>query len=243
MEEFKKNCIQLYLGAFPGESEAFTAALFDRYFPDCIRTICEDGKPVSMLFSIPYPMICEDGTQKEAHYLYGVATHPDHRGKGLAKQLLAAEAARYPVFLRPMTPSLFDFYKKAGFSPISPIEEWEEDAAPGDEHCRHLSAKEYLISREYLAPLPTCAPTETFLSLYENGGGFAECGEDAAALYEKQGDLILFKEFWGSTHLAPRLAGFLGGKRFRLRRYRPAGDPFGVGVGLPAETAFLAALD
>ena len=242
MEHFRNDCMRLYMAAFPGETEAFTNALFDRFFKDCIRVICEDGKPVSMLFSIPYPMICENGV-REAHYLYGVATHPDHRGKGLAKQLLTAEAERYPVFLRPMTPSLFDFYRKAGFSPISPIEEWEEDATPGDEHCRHLSARDYLIAREYLAPLPTCTPTKDFLSLYENGGGFVECGENAAALYEKQGDLILFKEFWGSVHLAPRMAGFLGGKRLRLRRYRPGGTYFGVGVGISEDTAFLAALD
>ena len=243
MDRMKRACMALYRLAFPGETDTFTEALFDRYYPTCIRTVCENDEPISMLFSIPYPMLTEEG-EVESHYLYGVATHPDHRGKGLAKQLLAAEAARYPVFLRPMTPSLFAFYEKAGFTPISPIQSWEEEATPGDEHCRHISATEYLDARVYHALLPLCTPTEVFLSLYEQGGGgFVECGEEAAALYELQGDTVIFKEFWGSVHLAPRMAGFVGGKRLSLRRYHPNGEPFGVGIGIPAEAAFLAALD
>jgi|GEM_PF-2112867 len=242
MEDFKNACVDLYNTAFPGEPEAFTQALFARYYPEHIRTVCENGRPISMLFSIPYPLITANGEQ-EAHYLYGVATHPDHRGKGLAKQLLAAEAARYPVFLRPMSETLFDFYAKAGFSPISPIEHFGGPAQPADGHCRLLCAKEYLSMRKALAPIPICVPTEIFLSLYQNGGGFACCGKDAAVLYEKHGEAILFKEFWGCASLAPHLATFLGGSRFELRRYRPGGDPFGVGIGIPADAAFLAALD
>ena len=243
MDTQRSDCIALYNLAFPGEPEAFTSAMFDRFYPDCIRTICENGKPISMLFSIPYPLLTEQGEQ-EAHYLYAVATHPDHRGKGLAARLLREEAQRYPVFLRPMTPSLFDFYKKVGFLPISPLCECEVTASNDAKGaCRLLTATEYRAARAAFAPMPTCAPTEAFLSLYENGGGFVACGRNAVALYEKQDALILFKEFWGDTALAPHMAGFLGGKQAKLRYCHKDGTPFGVGVGIPAMTAFLAALD
>lgn len=235
-------CRSLYDLAFPGEPEAFTKAMFDRYFPDCVRMICEDGQPISMLFSIPSPVQLENGTL-DARYLYAVATHPDHRGKGLAKQLLSAEAAQHPVFLRPMSPSLFDFYGKAGFSPISPVSCISGEASSPSGRERPLTAAAYLTLRDAFAPLPCVRPTADFLSLYECGGGFAAYGLDAVALYEKHGDKIWFKEYWGDTLFAPRLASFLGGTHFELRFSDPDGTPFGVGVGIPADTAFLAALD
>ena len=51
MDSFRADCIALYQIAFPGEPETFTTALFDRFYPECIRTVCENGKPISMLFA------------------------------------------------------------------------------------------------------------------------------------------------------------------------------------------------
>ena len=53
METLRAQCIALYNLAFPGEPEAFTMSLFDRYFPEHIRVIEEGGAVASMLFSIP----------------------------------------------------------------------------------------------------------------------------------------------------------------------------------------------
>ncbi|MBR6728161.1 MAG: GNAT family N-acetyltransferase [Clostridia bacterium] len=237
-----KECRALYDLAFPGEPAEFTAALFDRYFPDHIRVIRENGQVASMLFSIPSPIQMENGTL-DARYLYAVATHPDHRGKGLAKQLLAAEAAAHPVFLRPMSPSLFDFYAKADFLPISPVSVLEGEATAPAGRERKLTAAAYLALRDEFAFAPCVRPTAEFLSLYELGGGFAAYGLDAVALYEKHGDKIWFKEYWGDTLFAPRLAAFLGGTHFELRFADPDGKPFGMAVGVPADTAFLAAMD
>lgn len=234
-------CRALYDAAFPGEPETFTKAMFDRYFPHCLRVIREGDQPTAMLFSIPYPLVTASGVT-EAHYLYAVATHPDHRGKGLARRLLQEEAARYPVFLRPMTPSLFDFYEKVGFRPLSPLGIRAGEAAPNGEGCRLLTPQEYLDRRDAIAPLPHCRPTLDFLSLYAHDGGFVET-EGALALYEKSGEAILFKEYWGDPVFAPRMAAFLGGARFELRQRDENGTPFGMGASMPYEAAFLAALD
>ncbi|MBO5355907.1 MAG: GNAT family N-acetyltransferase [Clostridia bacterium] len=242
MDAFLSACMRLYDMAFPGEPEAFTRAMFDRYAPEYLRTVCENGKPISMLFSIPYPIIIDNATL-DARYLYAVATHPDHRGKGLAKQLLLQEAAEHPVFLRPMSESLFDYYGKVGFAPFSPIAiETGEAAAPSGAE-RLVSTAEFLRLRDSLAPLPHCRPTEQFLSLYENGGGTVAHGSEAVAIFERSNGGILFKEYWGNPVFAPRLAAFLGGKRFELRRAAENGKCFGVGIGVPVGTAFLAALD
>ena len=53
MNALLSACMRLYDMAFPGEPEAFTRAIFDRYAPEYLRTICENGEPISMLFSIP----------------------------------------------------------------------------------------------------------------------------------------------------------------------------------------------
>ena len=242
MDHLRTQCIALYDLAFPGEPAGFTAALFDRYFPRHVRVIKQDGNVASMLFSIPYPILFENGIRC-AHYLYAIATHPDHRGKGLAKELIAAEAARGPVFLRPMSDSLFDFYAKAGLTPVSPLlqEEGTATAPCGNE--RLLSKAEYLAARDALTPRPVCRPTEEFLALYELGGGFAAAGDSVAVLFERHGDKILYKEYWGDPVFAPRLTAFLGGTHYQLRRYAPNGTPFGMAHGVPAEVAFLAAMD
>lgn len=242
MDALLNACMRLYDMAFPGEPEAFTRAMFDRYAPEHLRTVCEDGEPISMLFSIPYPIVTEGGTL-DARYLYAVATHPDHRGKGLAKRLLLQEAAEHPVFLRPMSESLFDYYGKVGFSPFSPIEITTGDAAAPSGAERLISSAEFLTLRDALAPLPHCRPTKDFLSLYENGGGTVAHGSDAVALFERTQDGILFKEYWGDPVFAPRLASFLGKEHFELRRTAKGGACFGVGIGVPLDTAFLAALD
>ena len=62
MNALLSACMRLYDMAFPGEPEAFTRAMFDRYAPEYLRTICENGEPISMLFSIPYPIITANGT-------------------------------------------------------------------------------------------------------------------------------------------------------------------------------------
>ena len=242
MQQDLAACRALYDICFPDEG-AFADALFLTYAPDCLRTIEIDGAVAAMLFSIPYPIVLENGTQS-ARYLYAVATHPDHRGKGLASRLLREEAARGPVFLRPMSPELFDFYKKVGFAPFSPLETLRGQASgQALPHLRALTAAEYASERARFAPRPTCAPDVDFLTLATKFGGAVAFGNTALALYETVGETVRFKEWWGTADLAPRVAGALGATAFELRRVSAGGVPFGVGVGVSEDTAFLAAMD
>ena len=109
MKDLYAAARHLYEQAFPGEDVAFTDALFSLGFPDHLVAMSENGELCSMLFALPYPIITEKGPVT-AHYLYAVATAKEHRGRGFAKKLLRRVASRgTPVFLRPMSPSLFDF--------------------------------------------------------------------------------------------------------------------------------------
>lgn len=244
MKDLYKLSRALYDEAFPGEDERFTGALFALGFPTHLVAMGEGKDLASMLFALPYDIVTEDGVQK-AHYLYAVATAKAHRGKGYAKKLLRRVAERgTPVFLRPMSPSLFDFYKSAGFTPFSPYREWEGAAEDGDlAGFAALSKEEYLAARDGFLQPPYCRMTADFLSLSFSLGGAVGLDGRFAALFERSGDTVLFKEWWGDATLAPQAAKFLGATDFVARTPDKNGTPFGVGIGIPAGTVFLAALD
>jgi GNAT superfamily N-acetyltransferase len=235
---------RLYEQAFPGEDAAFCEALFAHGFPKHLVAMSEHGELCSMLFALPYPIMTEQGAQT-AHYLYAVATDEKHRGKGYARKLLRRVAARgTPVFLRPMSPSLFDFYKSAGFTPFSPYREWAGEAKEGDVNgFSLLSPDAYLAARDTFLTAPYCRMTPEFLSLCFSVGGAVGMDGRFAALFERDGDTVLFKEWWGDPALAPLAASFLGAKHFTARTKDAGGAPFGVGVNIPQDTVFLAALD
>ena len=244
MKDLYKLSRALYDEAFPGEEECFTDALFALGFPQHLMAMGEGKDLASMLFALPYDIQTKDG-KMPAHYLYAVATAKAHRGKGYAKKLLKrAAACGTPVFLRPMSPSLFDFYKDAGFTPFSPYREWQGEAADGDTTgFAPLSKEEYLTARDGFLQPPYCRMTADFLSLSFSLGGAVGLDGRFAALYEKSEDTVLFKEWWGDPTLAPQAAKFLGATKFTARTPDKDGTPFGVGVGIPEGTVFLAALD
>ena len=244
MKDLYKLSRALYNEAFPGEDERFTEALFALGYPKHLVAMGEGSELASMLFALPYQIVTKDGT-KDANYLYAVATAKAHRGKGYAKKLLKRTAARgLPVFLRPMSPSLFDFYRDAGFTPFSPYREWQGEAEDGDTAgFTVLSKEEYLAARDGFLQPPYCRMTSEFLSLSFSLGGAVALDGRFAALYEKAEDAVLFKEWWGDPALAPRAAKFLGAAEFTARTPDKNGTPFGVGVGVPEGTVFLAALD
>ena len=237
----------LYIDAFPGEDPAFIDALFAHGFPHHLVAMGDNGKLVSMLFALPYPITTEKGTI-DAHYIYGVATDKEYRGKGYAKQLLAEAASRgTPVFLRPMSPSLFAFYESAGFAPFSPFCTVTGDVSPDDlsktSGIQRLSKNAYLTLRDTLLAKPHCRMSEEFLSLaFLDGGAIGAYGR-FIALYEWCDDTVLFKEWFGDKRDVPLAAAYLGAAHYEARYPDDNGTPFGVGIGIPEGTTFLAALD
>ena len=244
MAELEKNCRALYEEAF-GISPSFDDALFRYAMPQYLRVIAEGDAPRSMLFSIPYALVTENG-KEEARYLYAVATAKDHRGKGLAKALLKRVIAEgQPLFLRPSSPSLFAFYQAAGLTPVSPVQVLTGEAEQNGEALplKSLSPTAYLAAREAFLKPPYAVPTADFLALgYLDGGALALAGE-FVAFYEMRGDRALFKEWLGNTAFAPRVAAYLGANRYELRTPCAEGTPFGVAANCPKDLAFLIALD
>ena len=112
------ECIKIYKEDF-GSREPFDTILFES-FGDCLHTVKQDGKTVSMLFTLPCELNFEDKKQK-LYYVYAAATDSEYRGMGYMSALIkdVAKDSNAPLFLKPATESLGDFYQKLGFKKIN----------------------------------------------------------------------------------------------------------------------------
>lgn len=114
-----EKCRRIYEAAF-GTCPEFDSLLFERYSEYCITS--QSGG--AMLFLLPARLEGLSVTAR-AYYLYAAATDPAMQGRGEMTRLLKTviSAADGPVFLKPATPSLEEFYKKRGFSALkaSPV--------------------------------------------------------------------------------------------------------------------------
>lgn len=112
------ECIKIYKAAF-GSSEPFDTMLFEG-FGDCLHTVKQDGKTVSMLFRLPCELNFE-GKKSKLYYIYAAATDTEYRGRGYMSSLIkeVAKMSDAPLFLKPATESLQSFYENLGFKKIN----------------------------------------------------------------------------------------------------------------------------
>ncbi len=114
-----EKCRRIYEAAF-GACPEFDSLLFERYSEYCITSQSSDA----MLFLLPARLEGLSVTAR-AYYLYAAATDPAMQGRGEMTGLLKTvlSAADGPIFLKPASSSLEEFYKKRGFSALkaSPV--------------------------------------------------------------------------------------------------------------------------
>ena len=108
---------------------------------------------------------------------------------------------------------------------------------------QRLSPTAYLTIRDARAPRPHCRMTEDFLSLFYLEGGAVGAFGRFIALFERHGDTVVFKEWFGNVEDAPRATAYLGAARYEVRYPDANGTPFGMGIDIPDGTIFLSALD
>lgn len=204
---------QLWKTVF-GDPDAFIDAFFAIAFsPDRCRYTEENGKIASAL----YWFDCEYEGGKLA-YIYAVATHPDHRGKGLASRLLEETHARLKAqgyagcVLKPAK-GLFPFYERLGYKTSGYIHRFDADAAEPPAFLLPLSPAEY--GRRRAAFLPegsvlqdgiTLEFLHTFASLYAS---------DDTLICVAREEPIVF-EFLGNPNSAPGVLSALGIKTAKI---------------------------
>lgn len=106
------------------DSEKFVEMYFRmRYTDNANLAVLNDGKVVSALQMLPYPMtFC--GTTVQTSYISGACTHPGFRNRGSMRLLLSQSFARMlhggVLFstLIPAEPWLFDYYRRMGYATV-----------------------------------------------------------------------------------------------------------------------------
>lgn len=105
-----------------GDQQQYIDLFFDHRFrqDECLIGVAE-GKVVTMLFTLPIDIRFKGRYSYPACYIYAVATHPQHRGRGYSTQLmeythayLYTQGKRLSVLV-PASESLFGYYAKQGF--------------------------------------------------------------------------------------------------------------------------------
>ena len=198
---------QLWKTVF-GDPDSFIDTFFAVAFsPDRCLFFEDSGKIVSAL----YWFDCEYENGKLA-YIYAVATHPEHRGKGLASRLIQdahalLKAQGYAGCVLKPAKGLFTFYERLGYVTSGCISRFFASASSTPVPLKPLSAKAYGLMRA--AYLPDNAVTQdgltleflsTFASLY--------AAEDALICTAKEEPIIF--EYLGNPNSAPDILCSLG---------------------------------
>lgn len=123
----KEKVRQLWEQCFH-DSPAFTDLYFRTRYSNEANIAIQSGESViAALQMLPYPMtFC--GKTINTSYISGACTHPDFRGKGVMRELLAESFGRMHTqgvllsTLIPAEPGLFDYYTRSGYAPVFNIQ-------------------------------------------------------------------------------------------------------------------------
>ena len=197
-----------------GDPEELTE-IFYALLPDMGSAVVavEDKKLIGMANVINGMELIESGLKYIEHekeppvcgYIYAVAVDPEHRGKGIGRELcleaekLAKKRESDIVCTLPASPSLYTWYREImGFEPVLRRKSFEVQCE-AKELCMELSSTEYMMWREnmlkgknHLHPsYPTLEWEKQFCKVF--GGGLFACGSGICAAYV-DGSLCVIKD-------------------------------------------------
>lgn len=193
-----------------GDSRDFIQLFFDTaYAPDRCRFLTENGQITAAL----YWLDCEFAGQNYA-YVYAVATHPDHRGKGLCRKLMAQThqvlrgRGYAAALLRPADDGLRRMYRTMGYRDCTAVSEFTCTAGTAVP-LRKIGPEEYTRLRRPLLPSGGVLQegvSITYLSSYSDfytGEGFLLTGAPYAGSFHCM-------ELLGDRKAAPGILAALG---------------------------------
>lgn len=214
-----------------GDTAAFLDLFFDAaYTPDRCRCITEGEQVVAAL----YWFDTECDGQKFA-YLYAVATHPDFRGRGLCRELVAdthavLKAQGYAgALLVPQEEGLRKMYAGMGYREATRVSEVFCNAAEEPATIRPIGAEEYAALRRQYLPCGGVIQEGPNLALLDKTAGLY-AGEDflLAAGAEKE-------SLWGMELLGKKekIPGILRALGFPCGTFRTCGEDKSFAMYLP----------
>lgn len=219
-----------------GDSMEFIDLFFrTAYAPERCCFLTEEDRVTAAL----YWLDCETAGQKQA-YLYAVATHPDHRGKGLCNQLmtmthsLLKQQGYTGAMLRPADPGLRRMYGKLGYHDCTTVSEFH-CAAANPIPVKEIGVEEYARLRRKFLPHDGVLQKGVSLSYLASYCAFYT-GEDFLLAGSAEGQVFHGTELLGSRTSAPEILSALGCKEgfFRCPGHE---IPFGMFLPLTENAA------
>lgn len=212
---------QLWQEVF-GDDDFFVEAFFGTAFePRRCRCITVDGTLAAML----YWLEGEYRGEKYA-YIYGVATHPGFRGRGLCAWLmedvhdLLARQGYAGAILRPAEDGLRRMYGKMGYVDCCAMRELSCSAGT-PVPLREIDREEYGHLRRRYLPKDGLIQEGGNLAFLERLAGFY-AGEDFLLTAWRAGERLNGIELLGNAHMAPGILAALGCKTGSFRT--PGGE-------------------
>lgn len=201
-------------GEYDGFWELFLETAFQ---PDHCRCFHEDDQITAALCWLD----CEYNGQRFA-YLYAVMTHPDHRGKGLCRQLLDELHAYLTTngysaaLLVPAEEALQKMYRKLGYTDCTTVFEFSCAAAASPVSLRAIGPEEYAqLRREFLPEGGVIQEGENLTFLAQQAQFYA--GADFLLAAYTQESTLHGMELLGNPAAAPGIVTALECKKGQFR--------------------------
>lgn len=242
---------RLWSGVF-GDPPELIDAFFQRFPPEETAWIVRRGTELcSAAYAIPGNRVVSGNSQRNAVYVYAVATFPEHRGNGYAGMLLrelyqSAEKNGAILYTRPADSSLFSMYQKemsAGCTGFMTEEFLVSDAGCSPFAVEKIDPQTYGDMREiYYGESPHIALSDPFLCLQERySDGFYSVDGCAACCAMNDGALYIFEMLCDAPERSKTVDGllrFFGANQAVLRQQSMNGSvPLiaHTGIGIPDE--------
>lgn len=216
-----------------GDSEEFIGQFFSvAYAPDRCRYLPADGEAAAAL----YWLDCECDGQKLA-YIYAVATHPEHRGRGLCRALMEdthkvlAERGYAGAILMPAGEGLRRMYGKMGYRDFGGLTEFSctaGEAVP----VRQIGQAEYAALRRRFLPEGGVIQEGSSLAYLATYAQFYT-GTDFLLAAVPEGEGLTGIELLGNRDAAP---GILGALDCAWGKFRAPGTDIPFGMFRPLQT-------
>ena len=215
--------------AFGDEESTVDAFFATGYAPDRCRCIADGETIAAALYWL-------DGSWEggKLAYIYAVATHPDHRGRGLCRRLMEdthrvlARRGYAGAVLMPAGASLRQMYRKLGYRDFGGLEEFYCTIS-GSCPVRQLDAAAYGAARRAYLPEGGILQEGENLAWLGSYASFYE-GEDFLLAAIPEGEGLIGLELLGNREAAPKLLGALG---LKWGRFRVPGTDIPFGMFLP----------
>ena len=196
----------IWQSAFQEPMDAIDKFFSTAFSPERCLFLTENEVPVSAL----YWFDCEYDGGKLA-YIYAVATHPDHRGKGLASRLLnqahvhLKDLGYAGCVLKPAA-GLFPFYERLGYVTSGYIRRFTAEAGNTPSEIKALSADAYGRLRKNYLPAESIIQEGVALEFLHTYANFYAAKD---ALFCVAREEAVFFEYLGNPNSAPGILAAL----------------------------------